>query len=80
MFKQEQDVAYLFFFAERYELLLQAEARGVVDGAELDDGDQTRFAPDVGGFRWANAEILTREDDAEELRRSCASLRITFMR
>jgi hypothetical protein len=37
VFKQEEDVADFFFFAEGDELLLQAEARGIVDGAELDD-------------------------------------------
>jgi hypothetical protein len=39
VFEQKQDIADLFFFAERDQLLLQAEACGVVDGAELDDRD-----------------------------------------
>ena len=37
VFEQEKDVADLFFFAQGDQLLLQAEAGGVVDGAELDD-------------------------------------------
>jgi len=36
MFEQEEDIAYLFFFAERDQLLLQSEACGVVDCTELD--------------------------------------------
>jgi hypothetical protein len=40
VFEEEKDVAYLFFFAERDELLLQAQSRGVVEGAELEYGDQ----------------------------------------
>jgi len=40
VFEQEEDVADLFFFAQSHELLLQAQAGGVIDGAELDDGDQ----------------------------------------
>ena len=40
VFEQQQDVADLLFFAQCDELLLQAQAGGVVDGAELDDGDQ----------------------------------------
>jgi hypothetical protein len=43
VFEQEQNIADLFFFTQGNELLLQEEASGVVDGAELDDGDQ-RFA------------------------------------
>jgi hypothetical protein len=35
MFEQKEDVGYLFFFAERDQLLLQSQARGVVDCAEL---------------------------------------------
>ena len=37
VFEQEQDIADLFFFAQRDQLLLQAQAGGVVDGAELDE-------------------------------------------
>ena len=36
VFEQEKHVADLFFFAEGDELLLQAKARGVINGAELD--------------------------------------------
>jgi hypothetical protein len=34
--EQKQDVANLFFFSEIDQLLLQAQAGGVVNGAELD--------------------------------------------
>jgi hypothetical protein len=40
VFEQEQYVADLFFLAQLDQLLLQAEARGVINGAELDQGDQ----------------------------------------
>jgi hypothetical protein len=43
VFEQEQDVADSFFLAQGDELLLQAKAGRVVNGAELNDGDQ-RFA------------------------------------
>jgi hypothetical protein len=36
VFEKQEDVADLFFLAESSELLLQMEAGGVVDGAELD--------------------------------------------
>jgi hypothetical protein len=36
VFKQEQDIADLLFFAQSDELLLQAKAGHVVNGAELD--------------------------------------------
>jgi hypothetical protein len=36
VFQEEENVADLFFFAERDEFLLQGLADGVVDGAELD--------------------------------------------
>jgi len=36
MLEEEEDVGDLFFFAQGDELLLQAETRGVIDGAELD--------------------------------------------
>jgi hypothetical protein len=38
--EQEKDVADFFFFAEVDEPPLQAQARGVIYGAELDDRDQ----------------------------------------
>ena len=50
MFEQEQDVTDFSLFAQGYELLLQAQARGVIDGAELYDGDQIRFATDLCRF------------------------------
>jgi len=40
VFEQKQDIPDLFRFAQFYQLPLQAQASGVVDGAELDDGDQ----------------------------------------
>ncbi len=39
MFEQEEDVTDLFRFAQGDELLLQAQAGGVVNSAELDDRD-----------------------------------------
>lgn len=45
--KQEENVADFFFFAQGNELPLELEAGGVVDGAELDDGDQIRFATEA---------------------------------
>jgi hypothetical protein len=36
VFKQQKYVADFFFFAQGDQLLLQAEAGGVVDSAELD--------------------------------------------
>jgi hypothetical protein len=36
MFQQDQDIADLLFFAQVDQLLLQAQAGGVFDGAELD--------------------------------------------
>jgi hypothetical protein len=39
VFEQEQDIADLLFFAQRDQLLLQAQARGVVECPELDDGN-----------------------------------------
>jgi hypothetical protein len=50
VFQQEQDVPDLFFFPESDQLLLQAEARGVVDCAELDYRDQILCATDLHGF------------------------------
>lgn len=44
MFQQEQDVADLFFLVESNQLLLQLLGGGIVDGAELDDGNQILFA------------------------------------
>ena len=37
--QQEKDVADFFFFAEGDQLLLQFQAGGVIDSAELDNGD-----------------------------------------
>jgi hypothetical protein len=34
--EEEKNISYFFFFAERYELLLQPEAGRVVDSSELD--------------------------------------------
>jgi hypothetical protein len=45
--EEEEGVADFFFFAEGEQLLLQAEGCGVVDGAELEDGDQILFATDL---------------------------------
>jgi len=50
VFEQKQDIADFLFFAQSDELLLQAKACGVVDGAELEDGDQSLFATDLRGF------------------------------
>jgi hypothetical protein len=50
VFQQEKDVADFFCLAQVYQLLLYAEAGGVVDGAELEDGDQRLFAADFRGF------------------------------
>ena len=44
VFEQEQNVANLFRFAQLDQLLLEAETRGVVNRAELDDSDQIRTA------------------------------------
>ena len=43
MFEQQQDVADAAFFAQFDEALLQAQAGGVVDGAELEDRDHERL-------------------------------------
>ena len=40
MFEKEEDVADFLFFAQGNKLLLKTQAGGVIDGAELDDGDQ----------------------------------------
>ena len=50
MFKQEKNVANFFLFAQRHELPLQTKAGGVIDGAELEDGDQILFATNLRGF------------------------------
>lgn len=50
VFEQEQHVADLLFFSQRDQLLLQAQAGGVVNGPELDDGDQSLVATDIHGF------------------------------
>ena len=50
MFEKEENVADFFFFPESDELLLQAKASSVVNGAEFDDGDQKLFATDLHGF------------------------------
>jgi hypothetical protein len=39
MFEQQQDIADAVFFAQFDEAQLQAQAGGVVDGAELEDGN-----------------------------------------
>ena len=44
VFEQQQNVANLFRFAQVDQLLLEAETRGVVNRAELDDSDQIRTA------------------------------------
>jgi hypothetical protein len=66
VFEEEEDVADFFFFAEGDELLLQSQARGVVDGAELEDGDQASFG--------ARSKAFTTEgtEDTEEVHRSFA--------
>ena len=46
MFQQKKNVTDASFFAQFDQLLLQTQARGVVDRAELEDGDQDRFATD----------------------------------
>ena len=65
MFEQEQNVADLFFFSQCDELLLQAQACGVIDGTELDDGDQIRFVTEL---RRSRSKPLTREDSRENTR------------
>jgi hypothetical protein len=47
VFEQEEDVADFFFFAEGDQLLLELQAGGVVDGAELEDRDQILVAADL---------------------------------
>jgi hypothetical protein len=36
VFEQEQDIADLLLFPQSHQLLLQAQAGGIIDGAELD--------------------------------------------
>jgi hypothetical protein len=50
VFEQKQDISDLLRFAQFYQLLLQAQAGSVVDGAELNDGDQSRVATDLRGL------------------------------
>jgi hypothetical protein len=50
-------------------LLLQAEARGVVNGAELDDGDQDLFCHGFARITWIKNKILTTEDTGAQ--RNC---------
>ena len=45
MFEQQQNIADAAFFAQFDQPLLQAQASGVVERAELEDGDQKRFWP-----------------------------------
>ena len=71
VFEQEQDVADFFFFAQGDELLLQAQAGGVVDGAELDDRDQILIATDLRG---SESRAFTGTEDTEELHRSFAQM------
>jgi hypothetical protein len=40
MFEQKEDVADTAFLAQFDQALLQAQAGGVIHGAELEDGDQ----------------------------------------
>jgi hypothetical protein len=47
VFEQEKNVADAPFLAQFDEALLQAQARGVVDRAELEDRDQELFATDL---------------------------------
>jgi len=68
VFEQEQDVADFAVFAQGDELLLQSKAGGVVDGAELDDGDQDIPATDS---RRSKINLFTMED-TEEVHRSFA--------
>ena len=56
-----------------HELLLQAQACGVIDGTELDDGDQIGFATEL---RRSRSKPLT-VGDTEKIHGSCASLRMT---
>jgi len=60
VFEQEEYVANLFFLAQSDELLLQAEPCGVVNAAELDDGDQIRFARAHTEINQNNFTIETR--------------------
>ena len=43
VFEQQQDIADAAFFAQVDEALLQAEAGGVVNRSELEDGDHGRL-------------------------------------
>ena len=43
MFEQEKNVANFVPFAQRHELLLQTKAGGIVDDAELENGDHFFF-------------------------------------
>lgn len=40
VFEQQENIADFLFLAQGAELLLQAKSGGVIDGAELDNGDQ----------------------------------------
>jgi hypothetical protein len=51
VFEQKENVADFFFFAQRDELLLQTKAGGVIDGSELDEGDQILIAADLHGSK-----------------------------
>jgi len=62
MLEQKQHVANFLFFAQCDELLLQAHAGGVVDSAELDNGDQIPPAADLRGFTRSRVKITTTED------------------
>ena len=73
MFEEEQNVADLFFFSQSDELLLQAQACGVIDGTELDDGDQIRFATEL---RRSGSKPFTLED-SEKIPESLVSLGMT---
>ena len=55
-------------------MLLQLQSGGVIDGAELEDGDQVFVATDLRGFTRIKTNILTTEDTeyTEELHRSFA--------
>ena len=70
MFKQKKDVADLFFFSQGDELLLQAEAGGVVDGAELDQGDQNL---------WQLSNSRNFAIEKHYLGRQCPSLNYSFL-
>jgi hypothetical protein len=50
VFEQQERIANLGGFAQFDQPLLQAQAGWVVDGAELEDGDQSLFAADFRGF------------------------------